>query len=203
MANADAAFGLRPVRYLDGRPYNGASVKAFAFDTSTPLAIGDPLVLSGTAGANGIPQFKRAAAAGPIDAVVVGLASSKGEDENVILRDASRVIPATTSADDGAFVHVVPATADLLFEVQEDSDSENVAIAEVGLHANLIYTAPDTVNGISKVELDSNTAATDTTAGLAVKIFGLVENEDNDVGTNANWLVSNVKSTWGTAGSSR
>lgn len=204
MANADAAFGLRPVRYLDGSPYNAAAgIKGLAFDTTSALAIGDPVVLSGTAGADGVPQFKRAAAAGPIDGVIIGFASSAGEDENVILRDSSRTIAAGSSTADGAFVLIAVADGNLLFEVQEDSVGENVAAAEVGLHANLIYAAPDATNGISKVELDSNTAAADTTAGLAVKIVALAERANNEIGTNAKWLVTNVKSTWGTSGPSR
>lgn len=202
MANSDAPFGLRPVRFLSGAPYNAAaSVKGYAFDTSTALAIGDPVVLQGTSNTDGIPQYKRAAAAGPIDGVIVGLYSDVGEDDWVVLRDNNRTIPADTTS--GAYVAVAVPAPDLLFEVQEDSVGENVVAAEVGLHANLVFAAPSAVNGISQVELDSSTAAADTTNGLAVKIQSLVERPDNATGANAKWYVTVVNSTYAKSGPSR
>lgn len=204
MANSDAAFGLRPVKYLDGSPYNAAAgVKGLAWDTSTALAIGDPVVLSGTANAEGFPEYKRAAAVGPIDGVITGILSGVGLDENVILRDQARTIVATSSNAGASYVQIAVASANLLFEIQEDSVGNAVEIAEVGLHANIDQAAPDSVNGISKVELDSSSAAADTTGGLAVKIHSLVERTDNAVGTNAKWYVTSVKSTNHSFASSR
>lgn len=199
MANDDASFGLRPVRYRSGKAYTGGGQKAYAYDTSTALAVGDPVELLGEGeAATGVPVFKRAAAAGPIDGVIVGYLSDAGSD--VLTRDVARAIPADTSS--GSFV-LVETDPDVIYEVQEDSVGENIVVSEVGLHASLTSVAPDTVNGISNVELDSDTAAADTTGALAVKIVGLAQKPSNELGANAIWEVLINTSTWRTSGVSR
>ena len=46
MANTDAAFGLRPVRHLNGNPYNGAyNEYPIPSGYSTDLLPGDPVKL--------------------------------------------------------------------------------------------------------------------------------------------------------------
>lgn len=199
MANADAAFGLRPVRYRSGKAYTGGGQEAYAFDTSAALAIGDPVVMSGAGeAATGLPVFKLSAAAGPIDGVIVGMLSDAGS--TVLTRDNARVIPA--SASTGAFV-LVETDPDVIYEIQEDSGGGAIAADSVGLHANLAIAAPDAVNGLSKVELDSSTAAADATGGLALKIVSLQRAEDNALGANAIWEVVINKTAWRGAGTSR
>src|SRR5688572_2548968 len=77
MANADTPFGLRPVRYLSGAPYNGAAnVYTTAAGDATAIFIGDPVVLSGTAQTvNGVtyPDADQAATTNVIVGVVVGV----------------------------------------------------------------------------------------------------------------------------------
>ncbi len=49
MPNADTPFGLRPVKYRSGAPYNGAAnVYTTASGDGTAIYVGDPVVLSGT-----------------------------------------------------------------------------------------------------------------------------------------------------------
>lgn len=200
MANVDAAFGLRPVRYRSGKAYTGGGQKAYATDTSTALAIGDPVLHSGTAtAAEGIAIYQRAAAAGPIDGVIVGFLSDQNSD--VLTRDNARVIPADTSGV-GAFV-IVETDPDVIYECQEDSDGENIIVSEVGLNANLTQVAPDSVNGLSNVEIDSSTAAADTSGALAVKVVGLAQKPSNELGTNAVWEVLVNTSTWRPSGVTR
>lgn len=201
MANADAAFGLRPVRYRSGKAYTGGGQKAFCWDTSTALAVGDPVVLSGTGNtATGVPEYKRAAAAGPIDGVITGFLSDVGSD--VLTRDFPRVVPAVATAAGGVFC-LVENDPEILYEIQEDSVGNSIDVTEIGLHANVNQAAPDSVNGISGVELDSSSAAADTTGGLAVKIVGLAQAPDNALGTNAIWEVVVNTSTWRGFGPSR
>jgi hypothetical protein len=49
MANTNAPFGMRPIRYLDGRPYTGAVTAYFATGATGIIRPGDPVVESGTA----------------------------------------------------------------------------------------------------------------------------------------------------------
>ena len=55
MANANAPFGLRPVRYLSGAPYNGAANRYSIPSTdSTAVYIGGMVKPAGSADANGV-----------------------------------------------------------------------------------------------------------------------------------------------------
>ena len=77
MANADAAFGLRPVGGLDGSPYNGATIQCvIPSGDSTATFIGDPVKLSGTGvtladGSGTYPTVIQATADAEIFGVVV------------------------------------------------------------------------------------------------------------------------------------
>ena len=41
----NAPFGFRPVRYLNGSPYNGAVTHVAASATTTAIALGQPVAL--------------------------------------------------------------------------------------------------------------------------------------------------------------
>lgn len=197
MANSDSPIGLRPVRYRSGAPYNGAANPYYLPSSyATAMFIGDPVVVTGTSNTAAVTQpgvgnfqpgtlpeiNKSAAASGTITGVIVGFAASPSNLEN-------QYNPASTER-----IALVADDPTLLFEVQEDSDGGALAATDVGLNAELIFGSGSTVTGISGVELDSSTAA--TTAGHLVQIVGLMNREDNEIGTNANWLVSLNASTY-------
>jgi hypothetical protein len=53
MANTDAPFGFRPIRHLNGNPWNGATEKCLVEDAySENIFVGDPVIYTGTAGAD-------------------------------------------------------------------------------------------------------------------------------------------------------
>lgn len=183
MANNDAPFGLKPVRHANGAPYSGACNRYYvASGESNNIFIGDPVALSGTGNAEGIPGVVRATAGagssagdGPVG-VVVGF-------ENLTSDNLSRTYrPASTEM----FV-LVADDPDLEYEIQEDSDGGAVAVGSVGLNANFIIGTGSTTTGVSATELDSSTAA--TTATLDMRILGIKQAPDNEVGTNAVWRV--------------
>lgn len=190
MANADAAFGLRPIRYVSGAPYNGAA-NVYAVDTSSAAAIyiGDPVSLAGTADAAGIQTVKSVTIDDtttsnntPIVGVVVGVASSRQGSQ---LQDDNKYVDASPSANTSYVL--VADDPDLLFAVQEDG---NLGIAGVGAHYNLELAAGNTTSGISKTEIDSSTAATsDAENDYNVKVMRLRQEPNNAPGTNAVWEV--------------
>jgi len=54
-------FGLTPVRYKSGAPYNGAAnLYSVAAGETNNIFIGDPVLISGTGDAAGIPGVVRA-----------------------------------------------------------------------------------------------------------------------------------------------
>ncbi len=177
MANTDAPFGLRPARSAHGQSYNGR-INKYYVDSGygTALFVGDPVKLSGSADADGVPGVQQGAAGDALCGVIVGIEPDYGGDLGRLY------LPAST----GGYVYVMDDPA-AEFEIQEDSDGGALAATNVGQNANIIVGSGNTSTGRSGVELDSSTAA--TTATLPLQILGLSKRVDNEIGDNANWRV--------------
>lgn len=193
MANANVAFGLKPVRYASGAPYNGAVNSYFVPATdSTPLFIGDPVIIAGSADpATGASTITRATAAGGnrITGVVQGFVPSP-----------SVVSVGYRAASTDCYV-LVADDPDLLFEIQEDAVGGALALASIGLNADLIAASGSTTTKRSGFQLDTSTAA--TTATLQLRIERFVNRADNEAASaNAKVLVRiNLPTQTGAAGS--
>jgi hypothetical protein len=75
MANTNAPFGLRPVRYLNGAPWNGQVSRYLIPATDgTAYYIGDPVTLAGDAGASG--SYVNGVYTGGMPTVSIGIAGS-------------------------------------------------------------------------------------------------------------------------------
>jgi len=175
MANRDNAFGLRPVRHLDGSPFNG-KVEAFVVPATdaTALFVGDPVMILAGANADGIPYVKKATAGAKLVGVVNSIDFDR-DDLNKRYRLASeeRIVYVSTGTD-------------VIYEVQEDSDTATLAAADVWKFADLTAVAGDTTSGYSKVEIDSDSAVTTT---AQVRILRLSQRPNNEIGANAKWEV--------------
>lgn len=186
MANVDAPHGFQPVKYAWGAPYTGAARPYFAPSTyATALFKGDPVVITGTSNTTEVrgfppgtlPEINRATAGttNQITGVVVGFLPLSGA-ESLVYGAAST-----------ARIALVADDPSLLFECQDDA-SGTLAVTDVGLNANVVYThAGSTVTGLSGAELDATTPA--TTAGFQLTIISLYDIPGNDVGLQARWLV--------------
>lgn len=184
MANVNSAFGLRPVRYLGGAPYNGAcNTYVGLANYNQNLFIGDPVVVTGVsvAGTSGgsypVVNLATAGATNQITGVIVGF----GPTPNVVATGygAANTLREIYVADD----------PNLLFEIQEDSDGNAVELAENGLNANLIAGAGSTYTKRSGWLLDSTSAAADATFQLTIR--SAVDRPDNTAATDyAKYLVS-------------
>jgi len=183
MANADSPFGLIPLRYVSGAPYNGAANPYYVSDATNALGVGSVVSLVGTA-VNGVPQVQRAtvddttpANNTPIVGVIVGIVN---DEDGTVDRDNSRYI-----AGGATGYALVADDPNLLFKMQEDGDLDN---AGVGAHYNIEFGTFDTVYGIAKDEIDSSTLdATDTGNVLNLQVLRLHSNPNNSVDTNAVW----------------
>lgn len=197
MANVDAAFGLRPVRYSD----EGVNIY-YCNDSTNGIYIGDPVFAAGTADSNGIEEVNRAGTVDdttpanntPIVGVVVGFASDKAGTQ---LRDDTRYIAAGSTG-----YALVCDDPEALFEIQEDSVGGALAAAAVGGGYNLELAAGSTVTGLSGVEIDSSVTAATNSASANVRIAGLARRPDNAIGTNAKWevYITNHRARAGVAG---
>lgn len=183
MANADTPFGLRPVRHVDGRPYNGA-FRAYYVPASygTALFVGDAVIKSGTAnttdvampGVGKMPPGSlpaiTAATVGSgnrITGVIVGFAASPNLGLNYTYNPAS--------TERVAYVVDDPS---VLFEIQADGA---IAATSIGLNAVLIAThSGSTVTGLSGMELDTTSAAPATTAAFQLNIVEYSTSPENE-----------------------
>ena len=187
MANTNVAYGLKPVRMADGTPFTG-SVDMFYVPASdaTALYVGDPVVLAGSADAAGVASVTRAAAAGTITGAVVGF------------QDATSMQAGYRAASTAAYV-LVAHGQDVLFEIQDDGVGGALVAADIGLNADIIVAAGNAYSKRSGTMLDTSTKA--TTATLPLRIRGLAQRPDNEMGANAKVLVTlnNTTETPGTA----
>jgi hypothetical protein len=180
MANINAAFGLRPIRNLNGSPWNGQAKKFYIPSTDTDaMFVGDPVVLAGSGDANGVPTVKlaTAGATNKITGVVVGFLPAEGRTDSTLnLNNTYR--PAST-----ACYVLVCDDPDTIFEAQLD-DSATPAVADIGTNFNLVAGSGSTVNGLSGWEVETSTSSTGNT--LQVHLLRFVEIENQSVGASAN-----------------
>jgi hypothetical protein len=187
MANGNVASGLKPVRMADSSAYAGC-IDVFYLPSSVATAayVGDPVKLGGSADAGGIASVALCAAGDTITGVIVGFT------------DAASMTLGYGAASTVRYPLVCHGQ-DVLFEVQEDGVGGAIAAADIGLNADIIVAAGSSYTRKSGVMLDTSTKA--TTATLALRIKGLAQRPDNEMGTNAKVLVTlnNTTETPGTA----
>lgn len=178
MANANKPSGFTPVQYLNGAPWNGqARLYSIAANYGTALYIGDPVISSGTADANGVPGIAIGATTGALRGVIVGLGVYEGgqfDPTNLdrIYRPAS---------DTRVWYAMVADDPNIVFEVQEESNGTQIAATEIGLNT---ISKSGTGNGfVSGWMIPSATgAAPAATATLQLRLLGLAR---YPAGTNA------------------
>lgn len=197
MPNANTPFGLRPKRYQNGSPWNGqATLYHIPAANGSAFAIGDPVVLSGSADANGVPSIALATPGSGITGVVI---SAGGTTPGGMMADPENlnrtVVPATKTK---AYYVLVVDDPNVIFEVQEIGTGTPLTAAEVGLNANLVA---GNNNGFMSGWLLTNTTEA-TTATLDVKLLNLAQRRDNEYGPFAKWdvLINNHTFRAGVAG---
>ena len=173
MANTNAPFGLRPLRYLDGRPYNGAVEFYFATGATGAIRVGDPVIAAGAANtseymgwAPGTLPTCTVAADGsgdPITGVCVGVLPETRDSTTYRVTSTDRII-------------MVARGPDLVFEVQADALGTALAGADVGQFA--VLKAATTATDMSDWTLDTSVTPA-TTAGYQLKIMGFSKKPKN------------------------
>jgi hypothetical protein len=178
MANADTPFGLRPVRYLSGAPYNGAcNHYSTATGDGTAIYLGDPVTLSGTSqtiNGNIYADVDQAATGDIIVGVVIGVLPVTADSTIYRVGSTQRIL---LVADD----------PNLEFEIQEVSGGTALTANDLLLNANFVVAAGNTANGLSGVELNNATEAATNTLDLLIS--GFVNRVDNAIGEHAKWYV--------------
>lgn len=179
MANVNAPRGFSPVRYSDGRPYNGAMNKYYKGTTAGILCVGDPVVrITGSTDPLGVAaEIQQATAGTYITGVIVGFDP---------IRDGLTQAGYMLAADVG-YVYVADEP-DLIFEVQEGGAAAALTIAKLGQSISMItFATGNTTIGRSIMQLDNNTVTTASTQ--TYNLVGLVQRPDVTLGAQCKWLV--------------
>lgn len=186
MANANRPSGFTPVSYLNGAPWNGqARTYSIAASYGTALYIGDPVISSGTADANGVPGIAIGATTGALRGVIIGLGTSEG---GATFNPSNLNLTYRPASDPAVWYARVVDDPNVIFEIQEESNGTQLAATEVGLNQ---ISKSGTGNGyVSGWMIPSATGATpNTTATLQLRLLGLARKPDNAFGAYAKWLV--------------
>ncbi len=194
MANVDRPAGFRPVRYLNGSPWNGKARMYYIPATdSTAVFVGDAVKSAGSADATGkYATVTQAAAGDTVRGVAIGFS-----DQPYVAVDTDNLYRKYRPASTAMYCLVVD-DPNVVFEVQEDNVGNDIDADMVGLNTDFVATSGDTSSGISKFELDSSGTGT---GSAQCRILGLVDREDNALGTHAKWEIifneHELKSTTG------
>lgn len=186
MANTSRINGFRPVKHLNGAPYNGqANIYEVPAGETVPVFIGDLVKLSDSAATSGYPAVEAAVAASsqvvsvPIVGAVVGIVNAKMDpvDGRMTGGSISLDTPVYRAASTKQLV-LVADSPDIIFEAEADA---SVALADVGLNADLgasAHTLP-LVTGASPMYVYSTTAPS-ASATRPFQIMGIVKRPDNE-----------------------
>lgn len=186
MANTSRINGFKPVKHLNGSPYNGqANIYEVPAGETVPVFIGDLVKLSDSAATSGYPAVEAAVAASsqvvsvPIVGAVVGIVNAKMDpvDGRMTGGSISLDTPVYRAASTKQLV-LVADSPDIIFEAEADA---SVALADVGLNADIgasAHTLP-LVTGASPMYVYSTTAPS-ASATRPLQIMGIVKRPDNE-----------------------
>lgn len=186
MPNVDRPGGLAPLEYLDGSPYNGkARMYCIPSADASAFAIGDPVVLAGSADAAGVATIAlaTAGAGNQVLGAIVGMGGSKYGGPGAVPGSLeTTVIPATKTRD---YYVLVADDPSIVFSIQEVSGGTALTAAEVGLNADLVSgTNSGYLSGWEVNNVGEGAGAT-----LQLQLLGLVQTPDNAFGEHAKWKV--------------
>lgn len=208
MANVSRVNGFRPVKHLNGSPYNGqANIYEVPAGEAIPVFIGDLVKLSDSAGTNTYPVCESVStattaitgiAAVPIVGAVVGIINSKLDVDGAITTGSvSLDIPIYRPASTKQYV-LVADSPDLIFEVESTA---SVALASVGLNADVGADAQTAGGGTGTSTQRVSTTAPDTTSTRPLQIVGISKRVDNEPASANNKVLVRINThQYGAAG---
>lgn len=185
MANNNAPFGMRPVRYASGAPYNGACNEYFATGATGVIAPGDPVVAAGAANTTEV----QGRAAGTLPTVTI----AADGDGDPILGVCVGVLPVTRDslayrADSTDRIILVADDPALVFEMQTDATGTAFAGTDVGLHCCAKVGTASTTYSRSTWTLDTSDAPANDPSNQ-FRLMGLSKTPGNEIGAYSVWDV--------------
>lgn len=187
MANANRPFGLRPVRYLSGAPYN-AAVSSFHVPASNASAmfLGDPVILTGTANTAQFDNYPPATLPDVALTVIPAAGVPPTSYPNWIMGSFVGRLPETRESNiyrPASVEALIMCTEDpmLVYQIQDNgANAAGLGPTVVGSNANLIAGVGNTTTGQSGYMLDAGTVTAPSTAALQVTILRVANLPNND-----------------------
>ena len=178
MANTSKINGFRPVKHLNGSPYNGQANLYYVSSATDEILVGDVVKLAGSADANGIPSVDISGTTDVAVGVVVGLMHSKFDPSGKMTTGAvSLDLPAAAQiAVSGAGYVLVADSPDVVYEVETSNGT--LAVADIGLNVTPAMGARTTTTVTSPATIDMGTESTTNT--LMFKILGVSQKVGNE-----------------------
>lgn len=184
MANVDRPRGARPVKHLNGNPWNGEfNIYVALAGESNNLFIGDFVAHGGSGDATGKYPSVTLATVGTGNAIL-GVIVGFGDNPQLMANVADlslRYRPASTAK----YIAVVD-DPNVIFEIQEVSGGTPLAVTALGNNAPFVAGAGNTSTGLSGHEMN-NAGEVVTTEQL--RILRLAPQIDNALGEHAKWWV--------------
>jgi len=189
MANPNKIAGFRPVKHLNGNPWNG-SFNVYRKTTAVNLFVGSPVLLEGSADATGkYPLITVGAAAGPIVGVAIAFSTTP-----YIAADPTNLELLYSPSGTSHYVAVVD-DPQVIFEMFQETGTTDMANTNIGQNCPFLAESGNTTTGLSTVTLDFSELATTSTD--VVKILRMVNSEDNAFGSYARFEVLINNHTYG------
>lgn len=174
---ASVLAGFRPVKHMNGSPYNG-QVNRYMISASDSqvtnvgdfVQLSDNAALVDTVGFGVYPAVERigSGTAVPIVGAIVGFEP-----------DYSNLNAGAYRAASTRRIALVADSPDLIFAAPQDGTGGVVAAASVGLNVSInLGTAASTAPYASGMSVDSSTVA--TTATIPLQVMGITASPDND-----------------------
>jgi len=188
MANANRPWGMKPIGYRDGSPWNGKATTYYIQSSDTnAYAVGDPVMLAGSGSSAGVPDVTLATA-GAGNALIGCIVGTRGTVYGGVMADPASldtmVIPATKTK--GYFVQVAD-DPNIEFLMQESATTDAAALTVASLGSNIDLVSGTNNGFFSGWKIDSTTANTGATRQL--KLMRLWQAPDNALGAYAKWVV--------------
>ena len=208
MANVSRVNGFRPVKHLNGSPYNGQmNIYEVAAGEAIPVFVGDLVKLSDADATGDYPTVESVStattavtgnAAVAVVGAVVGIVNNKLDvDGKMTTGSVSLDIPIYRAASTKQYV-LVADSPDLIFEAEAIA---SVALDSIGLNADISSAAQTAAGGSGTSGQGVATTAPTSTATRPLQIMGFSKRIDNEpVSANNKVLVRINTHQYGAAG---
>jgi hypothetical protein len=166
MANVSRVNGFKPIKHIDGSPFNGQLTTYFVpASDATAIGIGDLVKFAAVSDANGVRGVTKCAVGDPSIGAVCG----------VNFNPLNLNLPEYRAASTAGYVLVSDAP-DVVYEAQVNGI---LAATSFSKNFNHVDAGVSTTTGFSGEQIDNTTVA--TTATLTLKMVGAKVSPDNDI----------------------